>query len=427
MLVVCLWGLPALALQPLEAFVHSAMLDNVDVREAQTNLRQQNAQKNIALGHVLPQVNAKGSYTRNQYQVQFPFDPGDGVAPILLTIQPGNQWDGTLTVKVPLVDLSNFAQLSAAAESRKAVANQGAQMQLSVSSQVAQRYYQLVADMALVDASQKALDVAQASLHLTQDLMSAGRSAALDVNRAKAEVERQVQQLTAAKLQVQVDGRALASLCRQEPELSQTVQLQDDLRPEPPLSDFMAEDMRLPGLAASIGMRRVRERQAIASRFSFVPALSAQFNERFTNVTGFSGGHTRYFTAVATLNWDFDWTAFANVANADATAQLARIDEMRTRLRVHDSIFVGWQTVDSNIARSRSAREQEKVSAEAAVLAKDRYAAGAATQLDLLQAQRDAFSAEASRIQADADLLNARIQLRLYAGQMPFTEAKEPS
>jgi len=41
---------------------------------------------------------------------------------------------------------------------------------------------------------------------------------------------------------------------------------------------------------------------------------------------------------------------------------------------------------------------------------------GTITQLDLLQAQRDAFNSEVSRIQADADLINARVQLRLSAG-----------
>ena len=39
-----------------------------------------------------------------------------------------------------------------------------------------------------------------------------------------------------------------------------------------------------------------------------------------------------------------------------------------------------------------------------------------ASQLDLIQADRDAFAAEAARIQSDADLLNARLQLRIAAG-----------
>ena len=45
------------------------------------------------------------------------------------------------------------------------------------------------------------------------------------------------------------------------------------------------------------------------------------------------------------------------------------------------------------------------------------YRAGTATQLDLLQAQRDAFRAEVTRIQNDANLLNARAQLRLSTGR----------
>ena len=52
----------------------------------------------------------------------------------------------------------------------------------------------------------------------------------------------------------------------------------------------------------------------------------------------------------------------------------------------------------------------------AADSARDRYQAGATIQLELLQAQRDAFAADVSRIQADADLVNARAQLRLASG-----------
>jgi len=42
---------------------------------------------------------------------------------------------------------------------------------------------------------------------------------------------------------------------------------------------------------------------------------------------------------------------------------------------------------------------------------------GASTQLDMIQADRDAFAANAARIQADSNLLNARHQLRLASGR----------
>ena len=70
----------------------------------------------------------------------------------------------------------------------------------------------------------------------------------------------------------------------------------------------------------------------------------------------------------------------------------------------------------ASIARSRSARAGRLAAAHAAQQAHDRYQAGTITQLDLLQAQRDAFAAAVARIQAAADLVNARAQLRLAAG-----------
>jgi uncharacterized membrane protein YbhN (UPF0104 family) len=107
-----------------------------------------------------------------------------------------------------------------------------------------------------------------------------------------------------------------------------------------------------------------------------------------------------------------------------AMAVLARAREHRARLAARDAIYLYWQTVHSDIASSQSARAQAYASAHAARLAKDRYQAGAATQLDLLTAERDAYVADVVRIQADADLGNARTQLRLAAGIDPFAKAK---
>jgi outer membrane protein TolC len=66
---------------------------------------------------------------------------------------------------------------------------------------------------------------------------------------------------------------------------------------------------------------------------------------------------------------------------------------------------------------------QQKAASRAADLAVERYGAGAATQLDVTTAQRDAFLADAARIQADAELAAARIVLRLAAGHVPMEKS----
>src|SRR5439155_12756293 len=139
--------------------------------------------------------------------------------------------------------------------------------------------------------------------------------------------------------------------------------------------------------------------------------------ERYTNATAFLGGHNEAYTLALSLVWAFDLGTPAGIRarNAEATAAAAR--EREAALVIGDAIFRAWSTIEADIARCRSARAQAAVSARAAEIARARYHSGVATQLDLIQADRDAFAAEAGRIQSDADLLNARLQLRLAAGQ----------
>ncbi len=110
-------------------------------------------------------------------------------------------------------------------------------------------------------------------------------------------------------------------------------------------------------------------------------------------------------------------TVFANIRRQDARADAERAREARTFLSSGDGIHQQWNTVVGGIARSRAARAGRQAAFEAAAQAQTRYAVGNVTQLDLLQAPRDAFIADVNRIQADAELANAGAQLRLASGR----------
>ncbi|MDQ2647763.1 MAG: TolC family protein, partial [Myxococcota bacterium] len=90
-----------------------------------------------------------------------------------------------------------------------------------------------------------------------------------------------------------------------------------------------------------------------------------------------------------------------------------------------DAVFEVFKRVEASIAKSRAARDQERSAKRAAELASDRYGAGVATQLDVTEAQRDAFSASAARIQADSDLAYYRAALRIAAG-VPVSDRRAP-
>jgi outer membrane protein TolC len=396
----------AQALQPLEEFLQSARTTSPDNREARGNSELSRAESSAATGRLLPGVALRGTYARNQYATQS--------GPLTLT--PIDEIDAYAVLTVPLFDAASFVRARAASGNARAAQESEKDAALQVESGVAQAWYQVVADVGLVEASRRALDVARTNLTLTEHQRAAGSVAGLDLDRARAEVERQVQQLAGAELGLRLDARSLASRSGLAPDLGASPRLADDLHEEAPLEEFVPADAALPALAAAAEARRAQGEQARAQRLTLVPVLTGSLTEHGSNAPGLLG-HDWSYQGLLALSWSFDFTTLPSIRAEDARLAVATAREERTRLAVHDAIHRAWNTVHTDIARSRSARAQLEVSTRAADLARERYRVGAGTQLDLLQAQRDAFAAEVNAIQADADLVNARAQLRLAAGR----------
>jgi outer membrane protein TolC len=147
-----------------------------------------------------------------------------------------------------------------------------------------------------------------------------------------------------------------------------------------------------------------------------VPVLSGFAQERFTNATGFTG-RSALWSAGVTATWHFDAGTVATMRSASATARASTAAEDRARLEARDRVHDDWQLVRAAIAKSRAARAESHAAATSADLVAERYAAGTALELEVVQAERDAFTSQAARIQSDADLAYARMALRLDAGR----------
>jgi outer membrane protein TolC len=408
---IALFASPAAALQPLEVFIAGARERNPDAQQARANLAEQNAQAQFALGKQLPGVSLRGTYYRNQYDVGLTLPSGQSIS-----TQPQDQWVGAATLSVPLVDLASFRRIAAARTNAESFERTAAATGLVVEGQAIQDYYQLLANVALVATAQIYLEVSRENLRLTQAKLGAGAATRLDVDRAQADVEQQVQQLAEAKLQLALVARDLQSTTSIAPDLSSVVELTDDLHPESDLATFEADLPNVPSVAAAAAATRAAQQQADAQKLALVPSIAGNFTENTTNAPGFQPSRW-YYQASVSATWAFDLTYVANIRSSDAAAAAAEARELKARLNAGDAIHRYWNTVLADIAQSRSARAGRDASVHAAEQARVQYQAGTATQLDLLQAQRDAFRAEVTRIQDDANLLNARAQLRLSAGR----------
>ena len=407
---------PALALQPLSTFVAGARRASTDDRIAALTAVQQDAEALTALGRVLPSTTARGVYTRNEFEAKLSASQLAGGASsalpgTALVIQPANQLDAYFQLDVPIIDVAGWARTAAA----RAARSTAAATILDIEKQVARNYYQLVGAAALGAAAERTLQAAQQNLGLTRERHAGGVATELDVYRAASEVERARQSISDAELTFELSRRALRTLTGIAAEGDTSV-TSDDLHEEAPLERWEGPPLEaIPSVAASVEQRRTAESTALAAKLAFLPTVSASAQEHLSNAPGFFGKNALWVLN-ATATWRLDVTTYGTLRSQDAAAEIAQTREAAARQRALDQVHESWFRVHDGIAKSRAARAEAQAAGAAVSRARDRYQQGAGTQLELVQAERDAFSAEVSRIQADADLSYARAGLRLDAG-----------
>jgi outer membrane protein TolC len=260
--------------------------------------------------------------------------------------------------------------------------------------------------------------VAEENLRIAKARLKEGASTPLAVDRADVELARADLLMIEAQRTWAASRRTLASSAGlPEPEALSTKAPDTEAAPTEDLLLTEAEKKR-PELHAA----RKRLDQAGAGQFSawaqFAPSISATATQRFGNAPGFNGQAT-YWQAGLTADWqllDFGGRS-AGLKRERAAAMRAQAELERLRTAVRDEVHSTWLDVESARAKVVSARRGDVVSKRAADETRARYKAGTATQLDVVQADRDALQAEADRIRAEGELQVARLALKRAAGE----------
>ena len=406
---------PAKAVQPLETFLSAARTHSFQAREQQARARQRNWEQKAALGRLLPSFSARGIYQRNQYEVAVQL-PGTEQR---LVISPYNQLDAILQLDVPLVDLANYYRYSQAQHFARAEALAQELVGTELDQAVSGAYFSYVGAWALRESAHESVTMAEENATLVQARREVGVATELDVERARSNVERARRDLADAELVLSISARTLETITGVSPAPVRNYP-NDDLRTEAPLQNWLA--MRdTPADRVQAERREAADDADRAARAAMLPTLGLVGQERLTNATGFAGRSSVY-SIQAVLSWRLDYGSYATARAAAAATEVEQIRTEQVRRNVEDTIYEAYHRVEAGIAKSTAARAQAEAARHAAELALDRYQAGALTQLDVTQSQRELFQAQAARIQADADLALARIVLRVVAGR-PATEA----
>ncbi len=383
----------------LQRLIDIALRNNRDLRTAVLNIEAARAQLGTRRADEWPSVNAAATGTRQ---------PGQNGS-ITSTYTAGlavSAYELDLFGRVRSLTDAAAAQLAASEEARKAA-------QISLVASVANLHYALIGDDELLRLTQQTLATRDESLRLTKLKFDNGAASDLDLSTAQSLVESARVSLVQQQRQRALDRNALELLLGQP--------LPDDL---PPVQAWNAQALPdVPaGLPSTVLLRRPDVKQAedqLIAANANIGAARAAFWPRIT-LTGSAGTASSELSKLfRNTAWTFApqlvmplFDAGRNRANLQA-AETARDIAVAQYEKAIQSAFrdvadalAGRATLDEQL---RATQAQAAAETRRFELSDLRFRNGAASSLELLDAQRSLFTVQQAMVQAQLAALQNRV------------------
>jgi outer membrane protein TolC len=409
----------------LDRAVGLALQQNPTAQIAVSQAAQAVEDKNIARAALLPQADletydaVRRSNIEAQLGIEFPGFPQH--------IGPINIFNAGPTFGMPVFDLNLWNRYRSA----KAGSNASKESSLSTREQVillvVSQYIGTLRAMATVEAAQSRVELAQALYDQAADLQKEGVGTGIDTLRANVELQNEKQALLVAQADRDASLFGLSKLLNLDPR--QEIQLEDSLSffdtPQPDVNSSIDQAL------ASRPEWRVLEQQTKAAEFD--KKASEDLRLPTLRVDGY---------------WAYQGTRLNNgipVYNYQATLDVPILTGGRTRAEIVRSDLqlrvLGEQKADlrnqialdvkTALLNLKSARNQVEVanlgiqlSKEEVEQARDRFKAGVANNIEVIQAQDALARANDNQIAALYRFNQARADYAKSVGQMEKIYAK---
>ena len=394
----------------LKRLIDLALKNNRDLRVALLNVDVARAQANVTAASRWPTVNVGVTAQRG------PQAQSNGDARIVNSYQAGLQitsYELDLFSRVKNQSAAAFAQYPAQGEAARSA-------QISLVASVASAYLAVQADEELLAITRQTLATREDSLKLTQLKFDNGAASNLDLSSAKSSYESARATLAQAERTRQQDLNALTLLVGQP--------LPETLPAAQPLSGQTMGAL-LAGLPSEVLVRRPDVRQAeeqlVAAEANIGVARAAYFPSiTLTSSVGTASSalkdlfsQSAWSIAGSALMPIFDAGRVRNnVAAARANQQIAVAQyekAVQTAFREVADALAGRATLDEQLRAQDAQAAAEATRLELVDLS---YRNGAASSLDLLDAQRASFAAQQAALQVRLAQLQNQVQLYKVLG-----------
>jgi NodT family efflux transporter outer membrane factor (OMF) lipoprotein len=377
---------------PLTQLIQAAVAHNLDLREAEANLRAARAERDATAGRQLPELNASGSATEQQLSA-------NGELPIhqipdfrrrfsLYDVGFDASWE---------IDLwgANRRAVEAARQRSDAAAERQHDTLLQVVAEVVRTYAELRGSQATLAAARKDSEAQTAIATLVHQRFVAGEASNLDDARADTQAHNATAAVAGIGAAVHAAANELALLTGRPPEALTDLAASDERIPLPPASvavglrsdvlrrrpDVRAAEAELAAATSDVGV-------ATANLFPTVSLLGS-VGRQAQHGSDLGQGASTYFNIGPSLHWPIfaGGSVRAQIRGAHARADAAGARYEKAVL----GALADSETAINRYAAARTTLDQRDAararSANALEMTRQRYQAGDDDRLAVLQAE----------------------------------------
>jgi outer membrane protein, multidrug efflux system len=389
----------------LDRLIDEALGHNQDLALAAARVDEARALERVAGSDRFPVVDATAERdrARSSARSSMPLPPG---VPL-----ERNTYRAQLNVSYEL-DLWGRLRSASDAAGAELLAARAAQetVRIALTAQVAQSYYGLIALDAQVEATKRTLALREQNLALQRVREQAGLISAFELKQLEAEAAAARAQLPALERSRTAEELALAVLAGRSPRaiLEDRVARAGETgaAPAPVVPDGLPSDLllRRPDIVEA-------EQRLVALNARIAQARAALFPR--IALTGYLGGESaslgELFTGPARI-WQLAFALAQPIFQAgrlEAEIEARQARERQALAQYQKTLQTAFQEVREALSRQDRSREifeaegeRAAALAEAVKLARVRYDAGRASQIEVIDAERNLLAAELARIDA---------------------------
>ena len=411
----------------LDQAVALALKQNPTAQIAILTAAQSEQDKNIARADLLPQASARISDEAQKINLRAEFGGVPAFPGLPKTVGPFQLFSAGPSVSAPVFDLTLWRRFQAARNTAGASKANSLATREQVILLVVSQYIGTLRAVANVEASQSRVELAQALYDQAADLQKEGVGTGIDTLRANVELQNEKQRLLEAQNDRETSLYGLSRLLNLDPR--EKVALADSLSffetPQPEVEASIEEALaNRQEWKALVSQTKAAENQKKAAQASRLP--NVRFDGEFSYV-GNSGTTTLpTYTYEASVNLPVFTGGRIRAEVAGTDLEIRKLEEQRADLRNQIALDVKTALLNLDSARSevQVANLGVQLSKEEVDQARDRFKAGVANNIEVIQAQDSLSRANDNQIAALYRFNQARADLARSIGQMEKIYAK---